>query len=605
MVWAGSKNGTLAIAAVALAVAMTADGRQESAKVGPEPIRADGIGRLVTGIEAKTIDGKTCALESGAQATVIAFTDVSCPLTKRYAPTLAALEDNYKSSGVRFVFINPSSADERGAIENCIKDNGFDGDYIWDKKGTIAATLGAKTTTEVFLLDAKGTLVYRGAVDDQYGLGYQNAAPKSTYLKDAIDSVLGGKRPEVEATTAPGCALAFEPKPMDRKVTYYDQVSRVLQRNCVNCHRDGGVAPFALDSYEGAESHKGMVDYVVKAGTMPPWFAAPSPEGHSPWANDRSLSAQDKKDLADWIAGGCPKGDEKLAPTPLSFETGWLIGKPDVVMELPREVPVQATGQMAYIHMQVPTNYDEDKWVEAVEVHPTDRAVVHHVLIFVVEDGKINGRRLFETDETTGFLIGYVPGTDHVEYPQGEAKRLPKGATLLVQIHYTPNGKATADRTKFAIRFAKKPPVREMQVYGISGKDLAIPPGDPAWVNTKTVTVPRDLMLTALMPHMHFRGKAFKYEAEYPDGRKELLLDVPRYDFNWQITYRYAVPKLMPQGTKITVTATYDNSTGNPANPDPTRTVPWGLQTTDEMMLGYAEYFVPGAAPGEAVRLGG
>jgi hypothetical protein len=182
---------------------------------------------------------------------------------------------------------------------------------------------------------------------------------------------------------------------------------------------------------------------------------------------------------------------------------------------------------------------------------------------------------------------------------------LPKGATLLFQIHYTPNGRATSDQTRLAVRFAKQKPTMEMQVYGIVNRTFQIPPGDPNFVCDRAVTVPRDIYATALMPHMHVRGKAYKFEAVYPDGKREVLLDVPRYDFNWQITYRYAKPKLLPKGTKILATAAFDNSTNNPANPDPSRRVPWGLQTTDEMMLGYIEFYAPGATPGEVVPLGG
>ena len=603
MVRVGTFKALLALSAGAVCIAALAvQGGQ--VKVAPEPTRADGLGRLVTGIEGHTITGKDFELGAPdrAKATVVALTDTTCPLTKRYAPTLAALEDEYRAQGVEFVFVNTSKADERAAIEQDVRDHGFDGPYIWDTEGKVAAALGAKTTTEVFLLDSRHTLVYRGAVDDQYGLGYQNDAPKNTFLIDAIESTLTGDRPKVEATTAPGCALAFEAKAMKTAVTYHGQASRILQRNCVTCHRDGGVAPFALDSYKNAENFKAMIKQVVENGTMPPWYAA---EGHGPWQNDRTLTKQDKADLVAWIAAGCPEGDPKLAPAPLKFHSKWAIGEPDAVFEIPREVPVKATGQMAYIHLRVDTDFAEDKWIESMEIQPTDRAVVHHVLVFVIENNRINGKSLFNLDESTGFFMGYVPGTDSVKFAEGQAKRLPKGAALMFQLHYTPNGKATSDRTKLAVKFAKQPPKHELQVYGIVNRTFAIPPGDPAFTDSNTITVPRDVLVTALMPHMHVRGKAFKFEATYPDGKKEVLLDVPRYDFNWQITYRYATPKLLPAGTKVTAYGTFDNSADNPANPDPTKTVRWGLQTTEEMLLGYIEFYEPGAKPGSITNIGG
>jgi mono/diheme cytochrome c family protein/thiol-disulfide isomerase/thioredoxin len=603
MVSVGWTKGVWALAAGGFGLtAMVASLAQDSPKTAPELTAPTGIGRLVVGLEAKTIDGQTCALESQALATVIAFTDVSCPLTRRYAPTLANLEDKYKAKNVRFVFVNPSKVDAKADIQACVKDHGLDGDYVWDTDGRITAALGAQSTTEVFLLDSKNTLVYRGAVDDQYGLGYQIDAPRKTYLVDAIESVLNGDKPKVEATTAPGCALTVEAKPMARAVTYHDQVERIIQRNCVQCHRTGGVAPFTLDTYEKAQNYKGMIKQVVERGVMPPWGAAP---GHGPWQNDRSMSDEDKQALYAWIAADCPKGDAKNAPTPLKFHDTWSIGDPDHVFQIPRALPVKATGQMPYIHIRIDTNFGEDKWVDAMEVLPTDRSVVHHVLVFIVQDGKIGGRGLLDVDESTGYLMGYVPGTDSLVFPEGQAKLIPKGATLLFQIHYTPNGKATNDQTRLAVRFAKKPPTNELQVYGVVNRTFQIPPGDPNFVCDRTITVPTDVYATALMPHMHVRGKAYKFEAVYPDGKREVLLDVPRYDFNWQITYRYAKPKLLPKGTKIIATAAFDNSADNPANPDPTRRVPWGLQTTDEMMLGYIEFYVPGAKPGETLSLGG
>jgi hypothetical protein len=253
----------------------------------------------------------------------------------------------------------------------------------------------------------------------------------------------------------------------------------------------------------------------------------------------------------------------------------------------------------------VETDFNEDKWVDAMEIVPTDRGVVHHVLVFLVEGGKIGGRGLLEVDESTGYFMGYVPGTSSIVFPAGQAKLLPKGATLLFQIHYTPNGKATSDQTKLAIRFAKEVPKQEVQVYGIVNRTFIIPPNAPAHSDKNTVTVPRDIMVTALMAHMHFRGKAFKFEVTYPDGKKEVLLDVPRYDFNWQITYRYTTPKLLVKGTKITATGTFDNSANNPYNPDPNKAVRWGLQTTEEMLLGYVEFYAPGSKPGEVLIMGG
>ncbi|MCH8977998.1 MAG: redoxin family protein [Armatimonadetes bacterium] len=603
------RSKSLALVSVGLAVlgVALAGSQQGPVRVAPERIAASeaGIGHRVQSLTAQAIGGESVSLFNSDEADgyVIALTDVSCPVCLRYAPTLAKLEDEYKDRGIEFVYLNTSSSDDKGDIQDAIRTHGFDGTYIWDPSGRVAGTLGAKTTTEVFLLDARQTVVYRGAVDDQYGIGYQNRSARKTYLSDAIDAMLAGERPEIEATTAPGCVLALDYQPMERKVTYHDQVSRILQRNCVTCHRDGGVAPFALDSYESADNFKGMIKFVVESGTMPPWFAAPMGD-HSPWANDRTLAEQDKAELMSWIEDGSPEGDPDDAPVPLVFDDTWAIGEPDVIIEIPEEIAVQATGQMDYIYKIAMTDFDGDRWIKAMEIVPTDRAVVHHVLVFLVDDDQAARRKPLRLNGNSGFFMGYVPGTNSVVFPEGFAKMLPKGMNLLFQLHYTPNGIATKDQTRIGMKFTDEAPKNEVFVQGIANTRFRIPPGAANHSDTSTIVVPADIVVTNYLAHMHLRGKAFKFEVEYPDGSTEVLLDIPRYDFNWQLTYKYSEPKLIPKGSKITVTGTFDNSADNPANPDPTKTVRWGDQTDEEMLLGYFEYYVPGGAPGEKLEFG-
>ncbi len=606
MLWAAIVKNSRSLGLVGLGLAIlgvaVAGGQQGPVRVAPEriPPSEARVGFRVPAMDAHTIGGDSVKLfaPSGAKGYVIALTDVSCPVCQKFAPTLARLEDRYADDGIEFIFLNTSSSDKRGDIQEAIRIHGFDGQYIYDPSGRIAGSLGATTTTEVFLLDSRQTVLYRGAVDDQYGIGYQNPAPRKTYLSDAIDAMLAGKRPEVEATTAPGCLLALDYRPAVRDVTYHDQVSRVLQRNCVTCHRDGGVAPFALDSYESAENFKGMIKFVVESGTMPPWFAAPMGD-HSPWQNDRTLSEQDKSDLMSWIEGGAPEGDPDEAPAPLQFHDTWEIGEPDVIIEIPEEIEVQATGQMDYIYKIAMTDYDGDRWIKAMEILPTARAVVHHVLVFLIDDDQAARRKPLRLGGSSGFFMGYVPGTSSVVFPEGFAKMLPKGMNLLFQIHYTPNGIATKDQTRIGMRFTDEAPKNEVFVQGIANTRFRIPPGASNHSDTSTITVPADIVVTNYLAHMHLRGKAFKFEVEYPDGSHEVLLDIPRYDFNWQLTYKYSEPKLIPKGSKITVTGTFDNGVDNPANPDPTKTVRWGDQTDEEMLLGYFEYYVPGGKPGE------
>jgi Ca2+-binding EF-hand superfamily protein len=575
----------------------------ESPRQGPKVLKASecGVRRLVPNLGFIDIDGKfgTFSNFKTNKALVIALTSTSCPIARKYAPSLARLEREFAASGVAFLLVNPTATDSLDSIRTVLKDNAFAGRYVHDGDGRLSGALGAQTTTEVFVLDAARTLVFRGAVDDQYGLGYSLDAPRQHFLKAALTAVLEGNAPIVAATEAPGCGLeAGNSEPaISKENTYFNRISRIVQNNCLECHRAEGVAPFSLATYEDVKSHAGMIRKQVDRGAMPPWFAAPSKEGaHSPWANDRSLSPSDKASLLGWIANGMSIGNPADAPLARAFPAGWKIGTPDLVVQLPRAVQIKATGTMPYQMLTAETRLSEDKWIQAYEVHPTAREVVHHVIIKVRDRGaRLQSRADGDAaDEREGYFAIYVPGNDHAVFPDGFARKLPAGATVSFQIHYTPNGTATTDQMKLGFVFAKEPPRHTIHVAGIANAGFSIPPGASNHEVTAQVQLPFDTMLMGFMPHSHLRGKSARYEATLPDGARRLLLDVPHYDFNWQLHYQFAEPVRLPRGTTLTYTAYYDNSTGNPANPDPTRAVQWGPQTHDEMALGYVEYYVPG-----------
>jgi hypothetical protein len=276
-----------------------------------------------------------------------------------------------------------------------------------------------------------------------------------------------------------------------------------------------------------------------------------------------------------------------------------MIGQPDAVVQIANPIEVKAEGTMPYQVAIVETNFPDDKWVRGFEIQPTAREVVHHVLVFTQEPGSRSGRPRFpgEDNDGAGFFAFYVPGNSHVIYPDGFAKLLPAGAKLRFQIHYTPNGNATRDQLKLGMVFAPQPPEHIVHVAGISNHRLSIPPGAAHHAETAVIPIPTEVKLLGFMPHMHVRGAAFRFEAILPDGTVRTMLDVPHYDFNWQITYRYEEPVTLPQGAKLRATGWFDNSANNPANPDPTKTVPWGQQTFEEMMLGYVEFYLPGERP--------
>ncbi|MDI9410873.1 MAG: redoxin family protein [Bacteroidia bacterium] len=583
----------------------------------PAPVdaRAMGIGRYVADSSGDDLAGKKTSWRSGRgeRLTVIALTSVTCPLCKKFAPSLARIESAFLDRGVKFVYVNVSGLDSTEAMRKQVADLGFKGLYLNDRDGAIAAALGARTTTEVFVVDAGNTLVYRGPVSDQYGVDFTLDAPRQRLLESALEASIAGKAPGIAALASPGCAI--EPKQASSTsavagspaVTYARDISRIMQNNCVECHRAGGPGPFALDSFEAVSKRASMIRAVTQEGTMPPWFAAPmhGADGAtkpSPWSNDRSLTDAEKRAIVAWIESGKPEGDRAELPAPRTFADGvWRIGTPDAIVQLPKPIAIKADGFMAYQTVVVPTNLAEDRWVKAVQIVPTDPSVVHHVLVFALDEADAQNprvRRRLAAEEAGGYWAAYVPGNDHVIHGPGFARRLPARSSLLFQIHYTPNGTATSDQMKLGMVFANEPPRHVVRTASIADRSIMIPPGAPNHRESAQVRIPADARILAFMPHMHVRGKAYRYELEPADGGgRRTLLNIPAYDFNWQLRYELREPLAVEPGATLHGTAWYDNSAGNPANPDPTKTVRWGPQTVDEMMLGYIEYYLVNEDP--------
>ncbi len=549
---------------------------------------ASGIGSLIPDLPLRDISGGELRLTQfkDRAGVVLASVSPTCPVSKRYLPTLAALAAEYRKKNVDFLLLTGDQPD--AYFRAALKAGGLDVPCIADQDGALRRALGATSSTDCFLLDPARTLVYRGAIDDQYGLGYSREEPTRRYLTMALDALLADRQPTLAATEAPGCALDLAPSTVKPAApTYHGQVSRIMQAHCVECHRQGGVAPFALENYEQVTAKAGMIRKMVDRGLMPPWFAAAPAKGeHSPWKNDRSLAERERSELLAWLSDGKPLGDVAEAPRPRVWSSEWQIGQPDLVVQIPQPIEVKATGIMPYQHITVETGLEDDRWVQGFQVLPTAREVVHHVIVFIQLKDSPRNR------DGGSLLAAYVPGNSSVVYPEGFAKALPAGARLRFQIHYTPNGAATRDQVKLGLLFAKEPPEHIVRVAEIINPRISIPPGAENHPETATIPVPRDVYVVSYHPHMHMRGKAFKYEALLPDGTTRTLLEVPRYDFNWQLAYRYAEPLPLAAGTKLRATGWFDNSANNPANPDPTATVRWGQQTTEEMMLGYVEYYL-------------
>jgi mono/diheme cytochrome c family protein len=424
--------------------------------------------------------------------------------------------------------------------------------------------------------------------------------------------------------------------------TFSRDVAPVLYKNCTSCHRPGEIGPMSLLTYKDARPWAKSIAARVTAGTMPPWHADPAT---GEFLNDRRLSGAEKEAILQWVAADAPEGDPSDLPPPPQYAGGWTIGEPDVVLPMQEDYPIPPSGTIAYQYFEVPTNFAEDRWIQAFEVRPGNRAVVHHVIVYTrppapaaaaapppppagqparrpvpvfsfaagmdIPAGQTGGRELppdqrkprGPNDRPAPRMLGpsigaYVPGTASRVYRPDTAARLVAGSTLIFQMHYTTIGKATTDRTSIGLIFAKTPPTTELRSTALINGNLHIPAGAPDHRVDAEMTINRDVTLWGMLPHTHVRGKRWSYEVRYPDGRKATILSVPKYDFEWQTDYIFAQPLKLPKGTILHATAWYDNSPGNKSNPDPGQDVWWGDQTWEEMMFTGLTYSVdPAPAP--------
>ena len=533
--------------------------------------------------ELKDFRGKSWpSSQFESKAVAVVFFGVECPLVKLYTPTLSKLKSKL-GDDLQIIGINSNRQDSISEIENFAKQTGAEFPLLKDPANRIADQFDAARTPEVFLFNAQRRLAYHGAIDDQFTYGKQKSKSETNYLADAIDSILKNETPAIESTETEGCIIGrMLTEKGTGKVTYANQVSRILNDHCVGCHRSGEVAPFSLTDYDEVIGWAEMIVEVVDDQRMPPWHADPK---HGTFKNDASLSDEEKSLLKTWVENGAPMGDAKDLPEPPQFVEGWQIGKPDAVFQMrKRPYRVPATGVIPYKHFAVDPGFKEDKWIQSAEIRIGNRAVVHHVIVGIQDR---DGRRT-HGEIPSEWVTATAPGSPPLILPDGYAKKIPAGSKLIFQMHYTPNGTSQTDVTSVGFKFVDEATVRKaVGTREIMNERLRIPPGDDNHKVEAKHKFRADALVLKLFPHMHLRGKSFRYTAHYPDGESEILLNIPNYDFNWQNGYEFESPKLMPKGTVIHCVAHYDNSSKNFANPDPTRTVGWGDQTWDEMMIGY------------------
>jgi peroxiredoxin len=512
---------------------------------------------------------------------VLAFLGTECPLASLYAPRLAEIARIYEPKGVAFFGVDSNQQDAPSVLARFAHAHHLPFPFLKDVGNELADQLGVTRTPEIVVLDLKRMVRYRGRVDDQFGFGVHRVAPTRRELIAALDELLAERPVTTSRTEAAGCRIGRIAKPTAvGGATYSREVARILRDHCVACHRKGEIAPFSLASYKQAAGWAEMIAEVVQDGRMPPWHASPR---YGKFSNEARLSPAEKQTICAWVAAGAPEGNPGDLPEPAHYAEGWRIPTPDTIIALPRAIEIPAEGLMPYQNLVIDPKFKKDVWVRASQVRPGNPSVVHHLVVFVLPPGTDDSARI-------DFLAAYAPGMPPRVLPEGTARLVPAGSRLKFQIHYTPRGLPQTDRSEIGLCFADRGSIRkEMKAVAAINTDLRIPPGAADFPSEAEYRFDQDTLLFSLLPHMHLRGKSFRIEARFPGGRREVLLDVPRYEFDWQNVYVLSQPKLMPEGAVLHCLARYDNSAENLSNPDPKAAVTWGEQTRDEMLVGYVE----------------
>ena len=492
---------------------------------------------------------------------------------------------NSQSRGVTFIGINSNTQDSITEITGFVARHQISFPMLKDADNAVADLFDAERTPEVFVLDDQRRVRYRGRIDDQYLVGKSRDKVRRRDLAVAITELLNGKDVSVPETAAIGCHIGRRSEVEPRgDVTWSNQIVRIFNKRCVECHRAGQVAPFALNTYDDVIGWEDTILEVIADNRMPPWLANPK---HGSFANDARMTDEEKELIRTWVDNGMPQGDTSQLPEPPKFADGWRMAEPDQVIKI-RDEPfrVPAEGVVDYQYFTVDPDWTEDKYVCAAEARPDNAAVVHHIIAYMIPPGA-------EEDERRAMLVGYAPGNPPNILDEGTAIYVEAGTKLVFEMHYTPNGAEEKDLSYIGLKFMEKKDVKRILRGGAAlNTKFEIPPHDPNHRVAAEQHIGADVKLLQMTPHMHVRGKSFRYEAFFPDGRSEILLDVPNYDFNWQLSYKLAEPRLLPKGTTIRCTAAYDNSDQNVVNPNPDVAVHWGDQSWEEMMIGFFT-FVP------------
>jgi mono/diheme cytochrome c family protein/thiol-disulfide isomerase/thioredoxin len=536
-------------------------------------------------------------LDAGTKAgSVLMFYWHDCPICNSYAPEINRLSAAYTNFSFYIIQVDPDLTPDAARVH--ARQYDLHPPVILDHRQTLVRLANATVAPEAVVYGKSGNVLYRGRIDNLYaGLNQRRAQATEHDLREALDAIAAG-RPVAHQPPAVGCLIATSVAKVSAP-TFDKDLAPIIYKNCAICHRPGEVAPFSLLTYQDTGKRAKQIARVTEDRIMPPWKAEP---GFGQFANDRHLTPDQIALFREWADSGAPEGSSADLPAPPKFTEGWTLGEPDVVLEPDEDYSLAAEGSDIYRCFVIPTKFTEDHYIGALEVRPGNRKVVHHVIVHFDTTGA--ARELDARDpgpgytafggvgfRSSGMIGGWAPGILPSFLPEGIGRLVPKGADLVVQVHYHKSGKPETDRTKVGLYFARGTVDKKLRAWPLAKLMLRIPPGDSDYVARASLTIPHDVTAYRVTPHMHLLGRDMKLTATLPDGSVLPLVHVANWDFNWQTSYTFSTPLQLPAGTRVDLEAHYDNSSGNPLNPNnPPKLVKWGEQTTDEMCLAFLAY---------------
>lgn len=514
---------------------------------------------------------------------VLYFVTAKCPLVLRYLPRVGEIAAKYAPLGVQFVAVNVAPGDSVRDTAAQSVEYGIGFPFVKDLDGSVARAVGVDRTACAVVLDGERHLLYRGRIDSQYRYSGVRPTTGRRDLVEALDDLVAGRPVRVAETEWEGCKITQRAPVKPSGLTFTRDIAPIVQRHCQDCHRSGGEAPLEFMTYEDVADNAEMIGEVVAQQRMPPWYGASEYDGA--FINHRGLTDKERRKIASWVADiELPRGDPNDMPTPREFPTSkWRIGEPDLVLKVPAPARLPAHGYVDYKYLVLPYRFKQDTWVEAIEIRPDNKRVLHHANLVQYKWGERFSQR--------GFITGQVPGGDAMVLDPGVAVKIHADSVLALQVHYVTTGKPEVDRLRVGLRFPRVRVRKQLHPMIVTTSRFEIPAGAEAHVIESSRRFRDDAVALGLFSHMHLRGRDMVFRAEYPDGEIETLLAIPNYNFDWQQSYRWSSgSRKFPKGTRIRVTARYDNSAFNPFNPDASQSVRFGQQTYHEMMHGFLFY---------------